>query len=104
MWIECVDNCSLLMQKLQFFQLCILSNPSSVKHMTSMPSLLDWGCLCLVQVHFLINNLSTANLDSKSETLKDVLPREFWPWFSNYMVVKRAAQVRITQVDLYGLG
>ena len=66
-----------------------------------MPSLLDWGGLFSVQVHFLINNLSTANLDSKSETLKDVLPREFWPWFSNYMVVKRAAQVR--SVDLYGV-
>lgn len=86
---------------LQSFPLCNLSNcnPSSVKHQTSMPSLLDWGGLCLVQVHFLINNLSTANLDSKSETLKDVLPREFWPWFSNYMVVKRAAQVH--SVDRY---
>lgn len=45
------------------------------------------------QVHFIVNNLSTANLEAKGNSLKDLLPREFWPWFSNYMVVKRAAQV-----------
>lgn len=46
------------------------------------------------QVHFIVNNLSTANLPSKGGALKDLLPKEFWPWFANYMVVKRAAQVR----------
>lgn len=51
-------------------------------------------CLfCSWQVHFIVNNLSTANLESKSRDLKDLLPKEFWPWFANYMVVKRAAQV-----------
>lgn len=47
------------------------------------------------QVHFIVNNLSTANLESKGNALKDLLPKEFWPWFANYMVVKRAAQVPI---------
>ena len=47
------------------------------------------------QVHFIVNNLSTANLEAKGNALKELLPREFWPWFSNYMVVKRAAQVRL---------
>ena len=47
-----------------------------------------------MQVHFIVNNLSTANLPSKGGALKDLLPKEFWPWFANYMVVKRAAQVR----------
>jgi CCR4-NOT transcription complex subunit 1 CAF1-binding domain len=46
------------------------------------------------QVHFIVNNLSTANLPSKGSALKDLLPKEFWPWFANYMVVKRAAQAR----------
>jgi CCR4-NOT transcription complex subunit 1 CAF1-binding domain len=46
-----------------------------------------------VQVHFIVNNLSTANLPSKGTALTDLLPKEFWPWFANYMVVKRAAQV-----------
>lgn len=50
--------------------------------------------LLAVQVHFIVNNLSTANLPSKGGALKDLLPKEFWPWFANYMVVKRAAQVR----------
>ena len=52
------------------------------------------GNLCsLQQVHFIVNNLSTANLPNKGGALKDLLPKEFWPWFANYMVVKRAAQV-----------
>lgn len=44
------------------------------------------------QVHFVVNNLSTSNLETKSKTLQGVLLLVFWPWFSNYMVVKRAAQ------------
>lgn len=41
---------------------------------------------------FLINNLSASNMEQKAKELKELLTEEFWPWFCNYMVVKRAAQ------------
>lgn len=44
------------------------------------------------RVGFLINNLSSSNLEQKAKELKELLTEEYWPWFCNYMVVKRAAQ------------
>ena len=44
------------------------------------------------RIGFLINNLSNSNLDQKAKELKELIQEEFWPWFCNYMVVKRAAQ------------
>lgn len=41
-----------------------------------------------------INNLARDNLHDKLELLSDLVTDEYWPWFANYMVVKRAAQVR----------
>ena len=52
--------------------------------------------VCMLQVQdrvgFLINNLTKSNLKQKASELKDFLTEEYWPWFCNYMVVKRAAQ------------
>lgn len=45
------------------------------------------------KVAFLMNNLSTDNLSPKAEELGKLLTPEHWPWFVNYMVVRRAAQV-----------
>lgn len=44
------------------------------------------------KVAFHINNLSTSNLGPKAADIKKVLTPEHWPWFANYVVVKRAAQ------------
>ena len=44
------------------------------------------------RIGFLINNLSNSNLEQKSKELKELLSEEYWPWFCDYMVVKRAAQ------------
>ena len=41
-----------------------------------------------------INNLARDNLQDKLEIMSDLVTDEYWPWFANYMVVKRAAQVR----------
>lgn len=41
-----------------------------------------------------INNLARDNLHDKLDILSELVTDEFWPWFANYMVVKRAAQVR----------
>ena len=40
-----------------------------------------------------INNLARDNLRDKLGIMSDLVTDEFWPWFANYMVVKRAAQV-----------
>lgn len=44
------------------------------------------------RIGFLINNLTNSNLKQKVNELKEHLTEEYWPWFCNYMVVKRAAQ------------
>ncbi len=44
------------------------------------------------KIGFLINNLSNSNLKQKATDVKEVLTQQYWPWFCNYMVVKRAAQ------------
>ncbi len=44
------------------------------------------------KVGFIVNNLSAANLDAKARELRGVVTPDMWPWFANYMVVKRAAQ------------
>ena len=50
------------------------------------------------RVAFLINNISPKNVDSKVNEMRELITQELWPWFANYMVVKRAAQVRMLQV------
>jgi CCR4-NOT transcription complex subunit 1 len=47
-----------------------------------------------VQVSFLMNNLTVDNMGSKSKDLGSVIIPKFIEWFANYLVVKRAAQVR----------
>ncbi len=44
------------------------------------------------KVSFLVNNLTRDNLDAKAEELKKALKPEMWPWFCNYMVIRRVAQ------------
>lgn len=44
------------------------------------------------RIHFLINNVSANNIMQKSADVQSVISEEFYPWFANYMVVKRAAQ------------
>ena len=40
-----------------------------------------------------INNLARDNLQDKLPLLAELVTDEYWPYFANYMVVKRAAQV-----------
>ncbi len=44
------------------------------------------------KVGFVVNNLSASNLEAKARELAGVLEAAMYPWFANYMVVKRAAQ------------
>lgn len=44
-------------------------------------------------INMQINNLARDNLQDKLPLLADLVTNDFWPYFANYMVVKRAAQV-----------
>ena len=56
------------------------------------------GDVCLLasqvqdKVSFLVNNLTRDNLEAKADELKKSLKPEMWPWFCNYMVIRRVAQ------------
>lgn len=51
---------------------------------------------CLPQVSFLMNNLTADNMPQKSKELANVVLPKYVEWFANYLVVRRAAQVRGT--------
>lgn len=40
---------------------------------------------------FIFNNLSQLNLQTKCEELKEILTDEYYPWLSQYLVMKRAS-------------
>ena len=44
-------------------------------------------------MHFIINNITVMNTEQKVKELKAQVAPPFWPWFANYLIVKRAAQV-----------
>ena len=44
------------------------------------------------KVHFLVNNITNANIDVKVKELAGLITVEYYQWFANYLVVKRAAQ------------
>jgi len=52
------------------------------------------------KILFNINNLTKANLDQKIQSLKEQLVRDFYAWFANYLVTKRA-MVEANNHDLY---
>ena len=39
-----------------------------------------------------LNNMTRENLHGKADELKKALKPEMWPWFCNYMVIRRVAQ------------
>ncbi|XP_020519676.1 CCR4-NOT transcription complex subunit 1 isoform X1 [Amborella trichopoda] len=43
------------------------------------------------KILFMINNISAANMEAKSNEFTDVLDEKYYPWFAQYMVMKRAS-------------
>lgn len=37
----------------------------------------------------MINNISTANMEAKAKEFTEVLKEQYYPWFAQYMVMKR---------------
>ncbi|KAK3124635.1 hypothetical protein QOZ80_7BG0589710 [Eleusine coracana subsp. coracana] len=43
------------------------------------------------KIFFMINNISTSNMESKAKEFNEVLLEQYYPWFAQYMVMKRAS-------------
>ncbi|XP_022979316.1 CCR4-NOT transcription complex subunit 1-like [Cucurbita maxima] len=43
------------------------------------------------KISFMINNISLANLEAKAKEFSEILKEQFFPWFAQYMVMKRAS-------------
>ena len=43
------------------------------------------------KVHFIVNNISLANMAEKAREVRSLVSAEQWPWFAVYLVVKRAS-------------
>lgn len=43
------------------------------------------------KILFIVNNISTANMEAKSKEFNEVLKEQYYPWFAQYMVMKRAS-------------
>lgn len=43
------------------------------------------------KIAFIFNNLSQLNLTTKCEEIKEILLKEYFPWMSQYLVLKRAS-------------
>ncbi|WVZ55056.1 hypothetical protein U9M48_005770 [Paspalum notatum var. saurae] len=43
------------------------------------------------KILFMINNISTSNMEAKAKEFNEVLLEEYYPWFAQYMVMKRAS-------------
>ncbi|XP_078446307.1 transcription regulator isoform X2 [Wolffia australiana] len=43
------------------------------------------------KILFMINNISLTNMDSKAKDFSEILSETYYPWFAQYMVMKRAS-------------
>ncbi|KAJ4954224.1 hypothetical protein NE237_031056 [Protea cynaroides] len=43
------------------------------------------------KILFIVNNISTANLEAKGKEFTEILKEQYYPWFAQYMVMKRAS-------------
>ncbi|XP_051196211.1 uncharacterized protein [Lolium perenne] len=43
------------------------------------------------KIFFMINNISISNLEAKAKEFNEVFQEQYYPWFAQYMVMKRAS-------------
>ncbi|KAL4599949.1 hypothetical protein ACB092_11G164000 [Castanea dentata] len=43
------------------------------------------------KISFIINNISATNIEAKSKEITEFLKEQYYPWFAQYMVMKRAS-------------
>ncbi|PIN21929.1 hypothetical protein CDL12_05383 [Handroanthus impetiginosus] len=52
------------------------------------------------KISFIINNLSATNIEAKAKEFTEILTEQYYPWFAQYMVMKRAS-IETNFHDLY---
>ena len=52
----------------------------------------------MLQVHFMVNNLTASDVADRAAQIQKAIWPEFKDWFANYLVVKRAAQARLSRI------
>ncbi|KAL8500295.1 hypothetical protein ACS0TY_020046 [Phlomoides rotata] len=52
------------------------------------------------KISFIINNLSAANVEAKAKEITEILNEQYYAWFAQYMVMKRAS-IETNFHDLY---
>ncbi|PON57727.1 CCR4-NOT transcription complex subunit [Trema orientale] len=43
------------------------------------------------KISFIINNISVANIEAKAKEFTEIFKEQYYPWFAQYMVMKRAS-------------
>ncbi|KAH0908132.1 hypothetical protein HID58_031453 [Brassica napus] len=43
------------------------------------------------KIYFIMNNVSAANVESKGKEFSEILSIQYYPWFAQYMVIKRVS-------------
>ncbi|XP_059434806.1 uncharacterized protein LOC132167794 isoform X1 [Corylus avellana] len=43
------------------------------------------------KISFIINNISVANIEAKAKEFNEIFKEQYYPWFAQYMVMKRAS-------------
>ena len=41
------------------------------------------------KILFMINNISSSNVEAKAKEFTEILSEQYYPWFAQYMVMKR---------------
>lgn len=41
------------------------------------------------KISFIINNISVANIEAKAKEFNEIFKEQYYPWFAQYMVMKR---------------
>ncbi|XP_058114827.1 uncharacterized protein LOC131257910 [Magnolia sinica] len=74
LFLECSAKTRINVQ--QCFEELVLKEPASEIH---------------DKILFMFNNISASNMDVKAKEFTDVLKEQYYPWFAQYIVMKRAS-------------
>jgi len=53
------------------------------------------------KISFIINNISVTNIEAKAKELTEILKEQYYPWFAQYMVMKRLEALRLNLVFVF---
>lgn len=54
------------------------------------------------KISFIINNISALNIEAKARECTEILKEQYYPWFAQYMVMKRSEVLKIS-IDILNI-